>query len=287
MSDRAGYLRLSDLRKILSESGLMLTKSLGQNFLHDGNQLDRIVRLAEIVPGDRVLEVGPGMGALTGPLLDAGAHVLAIEKDHRLCDFLTTRRLKGHPRFQLVHEDALERFKSRPEDWTGWKLVANLPYSVGSPIIVELALSQHPPDLMVVTLQLEVIEKAFAAPASPTYGLLSILIQLSYEPVEFFKLPSGCFFPPPDVTSACGLFRRLETPLCADADEKVAVSRLVKTAFRQRRKTMANSLKSLYGGSDAIVAALDAIGHPPMQRPEKLAPAEFVHLTRHLSSGQQ
>ena len=176
---KVGYLKLNEIRKILADSGLMLTKSLGQNFLHDGNQLARIVSLASINPGDRVLEVGPGMGALTGPLLDAGAHVTSIEKDQRLVGFLKNHRLQNHPRFELIHDDALDLIKRHDRDWTGFKFVSNLPYSVGSPIIVELALSATPPDILVISLQLEVIERIFAGAGKKEYGLLSILMQLS------------------------------------------------------------------------------------------------------------
>lgn len=280
---KVGYLKLSEIRKILADSGLMLTKSLGQNFLHDGNQLARIVSLASINPGDRVLEVGPGMGALTGPLLDAGAHVTSIEKDQRLVDFLKNHRLQNHPRFELIHDDALDLIKRHDRDWTGFKFVSNLPYSVGSPIIVELALSAAPPDILVISLQLEVIERIFAGAGKKEYGLLSILMQLTYEPVEYFKLPSGCFFPPPDVTSACGLLvRRPERPV-KDRDELLKVRDLVKKAFQQRRKTLANSLKPQYT-TEQVVAALDSVGHPPLQRPDKLSPDEFVQFFRLLTN---
>lgn len=280
------HLRLSEIRNILRERDLILTKSLGQNFLHDSNQLARIVQLADIQPGDQVLEVGPGMGALTIPLLNAGAHVHAIEKDQRLVDFLTQFRIHKHPHFLLTTGDALEILKSAPMDLSNWKFVSNLPYSVGSPIVVELALSDNPPERLVITLQLEVIERAFATVDKPDYGLLSILIQLSFEPIDFFKLPSGCFFPPPDVVSACGLFRRRQQKLVDSTSELAHVRRLVKCAFHQRRKTLANSLKSLYD-PHSVVAALAHLNHPPLQRPDKLSPQEFVSLTRLLGAPSQ
>lgn len=280
------HLRLSEIRNILRERDLMLTKSLGQNFLHDSNQLARIVQLADIQPGDQVLEVGPGMGALTIPLLNAGAHVHAIEKDQRLVDFLTQFRIRNHPHFHLTNGDALEILKSSPMDLSHWKFVSNLPYSVGSPIVVELALSDNPPERLVITLQLEVIERAFATVTASDYGLLSILIQLSYEPVEFFKLPAGCFFPPPDVVSACGLFQRRKNKLVDSASELAQVKRMVKCAFHQRRKTLANSLKSLYA-PESVVAALAHLNHPPLQRPDKLSPEEFVALARLLGAPSQ
>src|SRR5208282_3992031 len=143
------------MRELLSARGIQLTKSLGQNFLHDANQLRRIVEAAELSENDKVMEIGPGLGPLTELLLEKSGEVLAIEKDGRLVEFLRERfglefRLQpaghasakppegGTPNLQLLHADALELLKREPCDWRDWKLVANLPYSVASPILVEL-----------------------------------------------------------------------------------------------------------------------------------------------------
>ncbi len=139
------------MRRVLAEGGIQLTKSLGQNFLHDGNQLRRIVESARLNKTDHVLEIGPGLGPLTERLLREAGEVLAIEKDKRLADVLKTRfasELAGSTpcRFRLLHDDALRFVREEPFDWSGWKLVANLPYSVASPILVELAESPHRPD---------------------------------------------------------------------------------------------------------------------------------------------
>src|SRR5688572_6922842 len=123
-------MRLSEMRQILDEREIKLTKSLGQNFLHDGNQLRRIVELAELSPVDRVLEIGPGLGPLTEALIPRVQEVLAMEKDERLCNILRER----FPNLRLLHTDALEYLRQNPADWSDWKLVANLPYSVASPL---------------------------------------------------------------------------------------------------------------------------------------------------------
>ena len=135
-------MKLSEIKRILAEHSLQLTKSLGQNFLHDGNQLRRIVRAAELKETDKVLEVGPGLGPLTELLVEAAGQVLAIEKDARLVSILRDRFQAAAPapvepeaRLLLVHDDALEYFKRETCDWTGWKLVSNLPYAVASPIL--------------------------------------------------------------------------------------------------------------------------------------------------------
>src|SRR5687767_6136377 len=127
-------MRLSEMRQLLVEQGIQLTKSLGQNFLHDANQLRRIVAAAELTSRDKVLEIGPGLGPLTQALLESAGEVLAIEKDARLVELLRKRFAKAK-NLRLIHDDALAFLKREKRDWHDWKLVANLPYSVGSPII--------------------------------------------------------------------------------------------------------------------------------------------------------
>ena len=131
------HMTLTDIREILSERDWQLSKSLGQNFLHDQNQVRRIVAAAEAGPGEKILEIGPGLGPLTEALLQQGCEVLAIEKDQRLFDFLQ-QKFAGAAGLQLLHDDALDYLKTH-RSWDGWKLVSNLPYSAASPILVELA----------------------------------------------------------------------------------------------------------------------------------------------------
>lgn len=280
-ASEVGYIRLGEMRELLRARDLMLTKSLGQNFLHDGNILRKIVEAGGVRGGEKVLEIGPGMGALTGPLLDSGASVHAIEKDSRLVEFLQEDRLKGHPRFSIQHGDALAFLKSNDLDWNDWKLISNLPYSVGSPIIVEMALGSRPPQRMVVTLQLEVIQKIMAHPGSKNYGLLSILMQMQYRPGSWFKLPSGCFFPPPDVMSACGVLELRETPVFSGREELLEAARIAKMAFRKRRKTLTNSLRPV-SSPERIIEVLESFGHSAMARPEELTPDQFILMAREI-----
>ena len=160
---------LTEMRGLLAKRDLQLTKSLGQNFLHDGNQLRRIVNAACLRPTDRVFEIGPGLGPLTELLLAESGEVFAIEMDRRLVEFLKTRFLAAK-NFTLLHADALKHIQREPRDWTDWKLVANLPYSVASPILVELAQSPQPPQLMVVTLQHEVAQRLVQGRTKKTTG---------------------------------------------------------------------------------------------------------------------
>src|SRR5687768_4879857 len=166
-------MKLSEMRQVLADRGIQLTKSLGQNFLHDANQLKKIAAAAELTPRDKVMEVGPGLGPLTDLLVEQAGEVLAIEKDARLVEILK-ERFAAKPNLTVLHEDALHFLKNNERDWTDWKLVANLPYSVGSPILVELAQAKRPPQLMTVTLQLEVVQRLVAEAGSPDYGILTL-----------------------------------------------------------------------------------------------------------------
>ncbi len=274
---------LSEMRRLLAESDVRLTKSLGQNFLHDGNQLRRIVEAADLRPGDQVLEIGPGLGPLTELLLAGGGEVLAIEKDARLVEVLR-RRFAAQPRLQLVHADALEFLRREPRDWSQWKLVSNLPYSVASPILVALAQSPRGPERMVATLQLEVARRLLARPGAADYGVLTLLVQLACASRGTFKIPAGCFFPEPDVDSACVTLVRRPEPLLPEA-EGATFAKLVKQAFSQRRKMMLKLLKQAWPGTDFpdLFARLQLA---PQVRAEEVSLETFVCLTRLLAPPQ-
>jgi 16S rRNA (adenine1518-N6/adenine1519-N6)-dimethyltransferase len=160
---------LGEMRRILADRNIRLTRSLGQNFLHDRNQLQRIVDAAALHPDQPVLEIGPGLGPLTEALLARTGRVLAIEKDLRLVEFLRDR-FHPLPALELLHGDALAYLRAHDKDWRGWKLVSNLPYAVASPILVELALRGQGPDRMVVTVQSEVARRLAAGQTRKTTG---------------------------------------------------------------------------------------------------------------------
>lgn len=273
-------MNLSEMRRLMASRNLQLTKSLGQNFLHDGNQLRRIAAAAELEDSDHVLEVGPGLGPLTEQLLAKAAGVLAIEKDVRLIEVLR-ERFGADERLVLIAADALEWLRENPRDWAGWKLVSNLPYSVGSPILVELALAESPPRRMVVTLQAEVIQRIAARPATPEYGVLTLLLALRYSVKETFKVPRDCFFPAPDVESACAV---LELRPGVDLDPGVtsAYAAAVKTGFGQRRKMMFKLLAGLWP-REAVTTAFASAGIEPTERAERVSREQFIELARQLS----
>jgi 16S rRNA (adenine1518-N6/adenine1519-N6)-dimethyltransferase len=292
-------MKLSEMRQVLSAREIQLTKSLGQNFLHDGNQLRRIVDAAELKKQDKVLEIGPGLGPLTELLLEKAGEVLAIEKDKRLVDFLRERfssefRLQpvggksteppegGTPNFQLLHDDALKFLKREQRDWSNWKLVANLPYSVASPILVELAQCPQRPARMVATLQLEVAQRLMSHADDDDYGVLTLLVQLRYEPRAWFKIPSECFFPAPGVDSACVVLERRATPLLPEA-RHATFEKIVKRAFSQRRKMMLKLLREDWP-VEKLAGAFEELKISSQERAEKLSLEQFVELTRRLTA---
>jgi 16S rRNA (adenine1518-N6/adenine1519-N6)-dimethyltransferase len=298
-------MKLSEMRELLATRGIQLTKSLGQNFLHDGNQLRRIVQAAELKKTDQILEIGPGLGPLTELLLENSREVLAIEKDARLMEFLRERfpsisegrvprapnsaHAKDQglaelapPKITLLHADALELLKREPRDWRDWKLVANLPYSVASPILVELAQTPQRPERMVATLQLEVAQRIMAKSGDDDYGVLTLLVQLDYEPREWFKIPASCFFPAPDVDSACVVLIRRAQPLLPESQRATFV-KIVKRAFSQRRKMMLKLLKQDWP-EQKLKQVFQQLYIPPRERAEKLSLEQFVALTGRLFS---
>lgn len=271
---------LSEMKALLAAQDIRLTKSLGQNFLHDRNQLRRIIDAAALDHTDRVLEIGPGLGPLTEELLPHVREVLAIEKDLRLVEQLQTR-LGHHPGLRLIPADAMDYIRGQHLDWSDWKVVSNLPYSVASPLLVELAQIGKAPNRMVVTLQLEVARRLAAAADSEDYGILTLLIQVVYDPIGSFKIPASCFFPEPDVDSACVTLVRRDPPLLTPEEQKV-FARVVKQGFSQRRKMMLKLLKANWPGA-RIEEAFTAIGIDPQTRAEHVALPEFCQLAIRLA----
>ena len=308
-------MKLSEMRELLATRGIQLTKSLGQNFLHDANQLRRIVEAAELEKTDKVLEIGPGLGPLTELLLENAGEVLAIEKDARLVEFLCERFNVGQasslssskeqsetgrmPVLRLLHADALEFLKVGqasslssenksetgrmpvPLDWGDWKLVANLPYSVASTIFVELAQSPKRPERMVATLQLEVARRLMAKAGDEDYGVLTLLLQLDYELREWFKIPAGCFFPEPDVDSACVVLIRREQPPLSD-HQRVMFAKIVKRAFSQRRKMMLKLLREDWP-AEKLERAFEKLQLSPQIRAEAVSFEQFVALAQRVA----
>jgi 16S rRNA (adenine1518-N6/adenine1519-N6)-dimethyltransferase len=246
-------------------------KEYGQHFLVDRNILDVIGRLAELGPDDVVLEIGPGQGVLTRYLAERVGRVHAIEIDRALEPSLS----ELPENVDLVFGDALQL--ELPQDAT--KLVANLPYNVATPLLVESLDGLPRIGLWCVMVQREVADRLFAEPGTKAYGAVSVLVRLAADRTGFHAVSRTVFRPPPNVDSALVAFRRRQLP-----PDFPRVKEVVTAAFAYRRKTLPNSL-ALVGLTprERAAAALASIGYPPGTRAEALAPQEFVALTEALT----
>ena len=273
--------RPSEVRALLTQLDFHPSRILGQNFLIDRNILEILLAAAELRPSDTVVEVGPGLGVLTGALLERVEAVTAVEKDKRLAPYLR-ERFSGNPRLSLIHADILDTNLSALFPRPGMKLVANLPYAIAARLLVELAALPNPPALIVVTIQREVADRFTAKTSTKDYGLLSILLQRHYEIATVKHISPSCFWPPPEVQSSISKLVRRPAPLGGPADE-AALRNLLRHAFSRRRKTMARSLRDLV---PAPLPALEAAGIAPTARAEELPPETWPVLLRTLASVQ-
>ncbi len=271
---------LNDIRSLLGEHSIQLTKSLGQCFLHDEGVVEKIANLGEAGEGDRILEVGPGLGPLTEVLLARGAKVMAVELDQRLVEVLKGR-FAGQENLELIHDDAMVRVVELVPNWNGWKMVANLPYSIGSPLLVELARPGFGPDSMAVTLQKEVVDRMKAPSGRKSYGVLTVLLNVSYEVGDSFVIPPGCFFPEPAIDSACVRLVRRAEPLVSP-ELFPLFRRLVKLGFSQRRKMMMKLLKQDWP-ADVLSGAFEAVGLDERIRAEAVPVETFVKMAEYLA----
>jgi len=253
----------------------MTKKHLGQNFLFDPLILDNIIKASGLSGEDTVVEIGPGPGRLTRKLAEIVKRLIAIELDPELYE-----RLKGdfiaYSNVEIIHADALKF----PFETIGkFKVVANIPYYITTPIIFRLLEAREYLQSMTLTTQKEVAERIAAEPGGKDYGVLTIMIQYFAQAELMFIIPKEAFRPVPKVDSAVVHMKILERPSVMVRDEKMFF-RLVRTAFSQRRKTLSNSLKGI---SDNIKDVLLQSGIDPQRRPETLSLEEFARLSDFLS----
>ncbi|MEC4675705.1 MAG: 16S rRNA (adenine(1518)-N(6)/adenine(1519)-N(6))-dimethyltransferase RsmA [Nitrospirota bacterium] len=244
-------------------------RHLGQNFLYNTSILAGIIEAAGITREDVVVEIGPGPGRLTRMLAEKAKKLVAIELDDNLFQKLKIC-FAGYNNVELIHADAL---KFPFESIGDFRVVANIPYYITTPIIFRLLEAGKSLKTMTLTVQKEVAERIVAAPGGKDYGVLSIMVQYHTRPELKFIIPKEAFRPVPRVDSAVLHIEVLESPSICVRDEKL-FARLVRTAFSQRRKTLANSLKSFSGIRERLVSA----GIDPRRRPETLSLAEFAEI---------
>ena len=262
---------------ILNRFKLRADKKLGQNFLIDENVVHQIVAAAELSEADTVLEVGPGIGTLTQGLAESKARVVAVELDTRLLPVLATT-LNGYDNVRVVHGDILKVNIMEEVGAPSFKVCANLPYYITTPIIFALLEKRLPMERLVAMVQKEVAERMAAQPGGKEYGALSVAIQYYTEPKIAFIVPPTSFIPAPAVDSAVIVCKRREKPPVEVCDEGLFF-RVVKAAFSLRRKMLSNSLKNMGIKSEQVAKWLELAGADGKRRAETLSLEDFAKLT--------
>jgi len=286
-------------RDLLAKLGHNPKRFLGQNFLVDGNIVRKSLELGQVTSGDRVVEVGPGLGTLTRALLDAGAEVWAVEKDRRLYEHLA-ETFGSSPRLHLMEGDAVEQplaglpEANRLQESTplgshtsktacGWKIVANLPYAISTPWMVGVLNSGRLPERMVLMLQLEAAERYAAQPGTKAFGAVSIFLQSAYALAPGHRVAGSCFYPKPDVDSYLLHLVRRERPFVFSPETQA----VIRACFQQRRKQLGSLLRGVASATlppNATAAWLDelaAAGFSSKTRPEAVPIALWQKLEAH------
>ncbi len=266
-------MKLSDIHATLKEIGVSPSKARGQNFLHDQNLARWIVDQAQITREDYVVEIGPGLGALTRFLLDKGAHVLAIEKDARLAEFLRSRF--GHERLEIVNTDALKFDPRILFTHQCVKLIGNLPYNISSPLLIKFLEQPSPISLCVLMLQKEMARRLSASPCTHDYGALTLRVQLHHR-VKFLRsVPATVFLPQPDVDSAVVRFEPRD-PIELPGHDDELLLKLIRLGFSQRRKQLRKLLREYAPDWNAVASRLNI---DPNVRAEELSLLQWIALT--------
>lgn len=257
--------------ELLARGGLSPRRDLGQNFVADANTVRRIARLAEVGPGDRVVEVGAGLGSLTLALAETGAQIVAVEVDRGVVPLLS-EIAEPYPNITVVEADAMDAdWPALLGDEPGWVLVANLPYNVATPLICDLLDDVPQIERMLVMVQREAAERFCAVPRTPQYG--SVTVKISYWATARIAgyVPASVFVPRPNVESALAEIRRLPQP-AVDVPPS-DLFHLVRTGFGQRRKMLRRSLADVVAPETFQAAAIDS-----QRRPEELDVYEWGRL---------
>lgn len=260
--------RPKGIKDLMDFYGLRFQKQFGQNFLIDGNIVDNIVKALELSPEDRVLEIGPGIGALTERLVRQTDHVTAVEIDRNLVEVI---RL-SFPEVEVISGDILKQDPLRFAP--GVKIVGNLPYYITSAILMHFLESELSYERFVLMMQKEVAERISASVGSKDYGVLTVITQLFCEVEYLFTVSRQCYMPAPKVDSAVVRLKPV------DKQSKTLIP-VIKAAFSSRRKTLLNALQNSYEKT-SVIEALEKSGIDPSRRAETLRLEEFVRLGEYL-----
>lgn len=276
----------SELNEILSRHGFSFKKSLGQNFLTNENILNKIIADASLTPEDTVLEIGPGAGTLTRLMANRVKKLVAIEIDWSLIPILE-ETLKDHPNVKVIHADILKLDLDalyKEELSEGFKLVANLPYYITTPIIMRLLESNLPYESLTVLVQREVAQRMSAAPGNKDYGALTCAVQYYTVPILQTRISPGHFYPSPKVESQVITLKKRPQPPVSVADEEIFF-KVIHAAFAMRRKTLANNLIKAFNLSREKAEQLLADCSLEVNiRGEQLDLARFAQLANRLAS---
>lgn len=278
----------STIREIKEKHGFRLSKSLGQNFLTDKNIIDEIVASAQINPNDLVVEIGPGIGVITTEAAKYAKKVIAVEIDKNLIPILK-ETLEGRENIEVINQDILKTdvnslIDSCSENFTGIKILGNLPYYITTPIIMKLLEDGVKADSITIMMQKEVADRINALPGTKAYGALSVAVQYYCTAEAVVNVPKEVFIPQPKVDSTVlRLQIRKEKPVLLENREMFF--KCVKAGFGQRRKTLLNSLMGIDGITKEIVRkALDEVGIDSSRRAETLDLKEFAELSNEIFS---
>ena len=269
---RSAPMKLSEIRATLKEIGVSPAKALGQNFLHDQNLARWIVDQAQITAEDYVVEIGPGLGALTRFLLEKGAHVLAIEKDARLAKFLRSRF--GDERLEIVNTDALKFDPRVLFAHRCVKLIGNLPYNISSPLLLKFLEHPSPISLCLLTLQKEMAMRLSASPCTHDYGALTLRVQLHHRVKYLRSVPATVFLPRPDVDSAVVRLEPRDPIELPEHDDELLL-KLIRIGFSQRRKQLRKLLREYARDWNALASCLNI---DPNARAEELSLLQWIAL---------
>ena len=267
------------VRYVVNRFGLRMNKKLGQNFLIRHSVVDDIADAADIGEGDPVLEIGPGIGTLTQALAETGAALTAVELDDHLLPVLD-KTLEHYDNVRVVHGDIMRTDIETLMNHKPFKVCANLPYYITTPIIMKLLEQKLPIERIVVMVQKEVAERMVAVPGHKIYGALSVSVQYYTEPKMLFEISPKCFMPAPEVTSAVVAMDVRREPPVDLMDEKRFFS-VVKAAFQQRRKTLSNALKNTGMSKEQIANVLEAASIDGKRRGETLSLQEFADIANY------
>ena len=265
-------MKLSEIHLTLKEIGVSPAKALGQNFLHDQNLARWIVAQAQITPEDYVVEIGPGLGALTRFLLEKGARVLAIEKDTRLAKFL--RSHLGDERLEIVNTDALKFDPRILFAHRTVKLIGNLPYNISSPLLLKFLEYPSPISLCLLTLQKEMAMRLSASPCTHDYGALTLRVQLRHRVKYLRSIPATVFLPQPDVDSAVVRLEPRDSNELPEHDDELLLE-LIRIGFSQRRKQLRKLLREYAPDWIALASCLNI---DPNARAEELSLMQWIAL---------